>query len=44
MYSRGSAYIQGLGEAKVKEEFREQAKILVGSEMDFIILEVIHVK
>ena len=38
--SRGSAYIQGLGKAKVKEEFRKQAKILVASKMDFIILEV----
>ena len=39
--SRGSAYINGLGKAKVKEEFRQQAKILVESKMDFIICEVI---
>ena len=40
--SRGSAYIQGLGKAKVKEEFKKQAKILVESKMDFVILEVIN--
>ena len=39
--SQCPSYLTGLGEQKVKEEFRKQVKVFVEEDLDFLLCEVI---